>query len=106
MWVQTERVYLTGEGGLKEIVPGEGVVARWSAPGTEGVDDAVVAAGRVITCSGGSRLDVHDYATGGYHGVAGTLGGDPEALTVVNADRRPWLIVGHRDGTVSARPIR
>ncbi|GLY03893.1 hypothetical protein [Actinoplanes sp. NBRC 101535] len=106
VWAQTGRVYLAGEGGLKEIVVGEGVVARWSAPGTGGVDDAVVAAGRVLTCSGGDRMDLHDYGTGGYHGTVGAAGAGPSALTVVTADRKPWLLTGHRDGTVSARPVR
>ncbi|WP_436529012.1 hypothetical protein [Actinoplanes sp. HUAS TT8] len=100
MWVQDDRVYLAGEGGLKEIVVGEGVVARWSSPGTESVDSAVVAAGRVFTCSGGSHVDCHGYATAALrHRVPGR----PEALAVIGGTT---LLVADRDGLISARPIQ
>jgi hypothetical protein len=103
VWVHHERLFVAGEGGVKEVVVGEGVVARWSAPGAGTVDDAVVADGTVFTVSGGSRLDRHGYATAGYHGRLGQAA-DPETITVIEADGQPWLLVGHRDGRLSARP--
>lgn len=33
MWAHRDRLFVAGEGGLKEIVVGDGVVARWSVPG-------------------------------------------------------------------------
>lgn len=33
LWARRDRLFVSGEGGVKEIVVGEGVVARWSAPG-------------------------------------------------------------------------
>lgn len=99
MWVQDERIYIAGEGGLKEIVVDEGVVARWSSPGTDAVDSAVVAAGRVFTCSGGSHVDCHGYATSS---LRYRLPGRPEALAVLGGST---LLVAHRDGLITARPI-
>jgi hypothetical protein len=104
LWVDHDRLFMVGEGGVKEIVVGEGVVARWSAPGADTVDDAVVIDGSVFTVSGGSRLDRHGYATAGYHGRLGHAT-DPETVTVLEAGRQPWLLVGHRDGRLSARPV-
>jgi hypothetical protein len=104
LWVDHDRLFMVGEGGLKEIVVGEGVVARWSAPGADTVDDAVVIDGSVFTVSGGSRLDRHGYATAGYHGRLGQAT-DPETVTVLEAGRQPWLLVGHQNGRLSARPI-
>ncbi|HWS32793.1 MAG TPA: hypothetical protein VN408_08615 [Actinoplanes sp.] len=104
LWAHGDRLFVAGEGGVKEIMVGEGVVARWSAPGADSVDDAVVAGGSVFTVSGGSRLEQHGYATAGYHGRLGQAT-DPETITVLEADRRPWLLVGHRDCQLSARPV-
>jgi hypothetical protein len=60
--------------------------------------------GSVFTVSGGSRLDRHGYATAGYHGRL-PQATDPETITVLEAGRQPWLLVGHRDGRLSAQPL-
>ncbi|MEU8608535.1 PepSY domain-containing protein [Actinoplanes sp. NPDC048791] len=104
LWLHHDRLFVAGEGGVKEIVVGEGVVARWSVPGADSVDDAVVIDGSVFTISDGSRLDRHSYATAGYHAGPAQVN-DPETITVLGAGRQPWLLVGHRDGRLSARPV-
>ncbi|GAA0434605.1 hypothetical protein GCM10009531_25720 [Actinoplanes capillaceus] len=104
LWVDHDRIYVAGEDGVKEFVAGYGVVARWSAPGAGTVENAVVIDGSVFTCSGGSRLDRHGYATAAHHGRLRVIA-DPEALTALEVGRRPWLLVGHRDGRLSALPV-
>jgi hypothetical protein len=105
MWVAGERVFVTGEGGLKEIVVGEGVVARWTPPPARVVEDAVVVDGTVFTCAGGTRLDRHGYATAAFHGPVEETPADPASITTLHRDGRPWLLAGHRDGLLSARPV-
>ncbi|MEV4703282.1 hypothetical protein [Actinoplanes sp. NPDC049316] len=105
LWVHDDRVYVAGEGGLKEIVVGEGVVARWSAPAAESVESAVVVDGWVFTCAGGTRLERHGYATAGYHGPVPEAYANPEVIAVARAGDRPWLVAGHRDGLLSARQV-
>ncbi|SDT54883.1 outer membrane protein assembly factor BamB family protein [Actinoplanes derwentensis] len=104
IWTRGERIYTAGEGGLREIVAGEGIVARWSAPSTGSAENAVVIGDAVFTCSGGSRLDRHGYATAAYHGRADVFAG-PEAVTALSAGGRRWLLAGHRDGLLSARAV-
>lgn len=104
LWVHRERVYLAGEGGLKEIVPGEGVVCRWSDPSAETVESAVLAEGRVFTCAPGSHLSRHGYATAAYYGRVPAVPADPEVITAVGG-AEPWLLVGHHGGLISAHAI-
>ena len=103
LWVTDDRVYVAGVGGLKEIVPGEGVVCRWSTPLRDTVESAVLAGGRVYTCAPGAHLAVHSYATAGY---AGHLGGLPSAPEVIAPGWDPsgaaLLLTGHRGGLISA----
>ncbi|MEU4244399.1 PepSY domain-containing protein [Actinoplanes sp. NPDC026619] len=106
LWLQDGRAYLSGVGGLKEVVIGEGVVARWSEPATETVESAAVADGRVFTCAPGSHVSRHGYATAGYDGPVAGVPDHPEVLTVVRPDGDdPWLLVGHRDGLISAHVV-
>ncbi|GIF18314.1 hypothetical protein BJ973_008725 [Actinoplanes tereljensis] len=106
LWLQDGRAYLTGEGGLKEVVVGEGVVARWSEPTAETVESAAVADGRVFTCAPGSHVSRHGYATAGYDGPVAGMPEHPEVLAVVRPDGdEPWLLVGHRSGLLSAHVV-
>ncbi|GAA2621424.1 PepSY domain-containing protein [Paractinoplanes durhamensis] len=106
MWLQDGRAYLTGEGGLKELVVGEGTVARWSEPTAETVECAAIADGRVFTCAPGSHVSRHGYATAGYDGPVTGVPDHPEVLTVVRPDgAEPWLLIGHRDGLLSAHLV-
>ncbi|MBU2664868.1 hypothetical protein KOI35_15300 [Actinoplanes bogorensis] len=103
VWARDGRIYLTGEGGLKEILVGEGVIARWASPLGESVDEAVISDGTVFTCSGGDRVEAHGYATAGYAGPLTGLHEHPEVLTLLpDEDGEPWLLVAHRDGLISA----
>jgi hypothetical protein len=106
LWVEDDRVHVAGEGGLKEIVPGDGVVCRWSTPMRDTVESAVLAGGRVYTCSPGQHLAVHGYATAGY---AGHLGGLPAAPEVIapgrDASGAPLLLAGYRGGLLSAHRL-
>jgi hypothetical protein len=106
VWVDDDRVYVAGEGGLKEIVPGEGVVCRWSTPLRETVESAVLAGGRVYTCAPGVHLAVHGCATAAY---AGHLGGLPSVPDVIAPGRDPsgaaLLLAGHRGGLLSAHRL-
>ncbi|GGQ82228.1 WD40 repeat domain-containing protein [Couchioplanes azureus] len=103
LWAHGDRVFLAGRGGLKEIVVGEGVVCRWSAPAAAPVADAVVANGHVFTCTPGLSVDHHDYATAGYLGVLPGMRAEPAVITTLHpAGDQPWILVGHRDGTLSA----
>jgi hypothetical protein len=104
LWVDRDRVYLAGEGGVKEVVPGEGVVCRWSDPSAENVESAVVAGGRVFTCAPGSHVSRHGYATAAFHGPVAAMPAHPEVITAVGDDD-PWLVVGHRGGLISAHAV-
>jgi hypothetical protein len=106
LWLRDGRAYLTGVGGLKEVVLGEGVVARWSEPAAETVESAAVADGRVFTCAPGSHVSRHGYATAGYDGPVAGVPEHPEVLAVVRPDGdEAWLLVGHRDGLLSAHVV-
>jgi hypothetical protein len=106
VWAAGDRMYVAGEGGLKEIVPGEGVVGRWSTPMRDTVKSAVLAGGRVYTCAPGLHLAVHGYAAAAY---AGHLDGLPDAPEVTAPGRdpsgAPLLLAGHRGGLISAHRL-
>jgi PQQ-like domain len=106
LWVEGDRVHVAGEGGLQEIVPGEGVVCRWSTPTGDAVQSAVLAGGLVYTCTPGAHLAVHDYATARY---AGLLGGLPDGPRITALGRGPSgaavLLAGHRGGRLSAHRL-
>lgn len=105
LWVEGDRVYLAGEGGLKEIVIGQGVVARWSPPSNAPVESAVIAGGKTFTCTPGSHVSRHGYATAGYDGPLVGLAEHPEAITLLHSEAgMPWLLVAHRDGVLIAQP--
>ncbi|MDI6104319.1 hypothetical protein QLQ12_37575 [Actinoplanes sp. NEAU-A12] len=85
---------------------GEGVVARWSVSGTASVENAIVVDGSVFTCTDGERLDRHGYATAGYQGrLLPEAIANPAAINALHANSRPWILVGHRDGRLSALPV-
>lgn len=79
LWVQGGRVYLAGEGGLKEIVVGQGVVCRW--PSDEAVTAAVVAGGTVFTC--GRHVRQFGYATAADRGQLPDLPTPPRSMTLL-----------------------
>ncbi|MBL7258876.1 hypothetical protein [Paractinoplanes lichenicola] len=103
MWVRDGRIHVTGEGGLKEILPGVGVLARWSSPLAGGVRSAVVTEGVVFTCSGEARLEAHGYATAGYAGPLDGVPDHPETMTLLtDPSGAAWLLTAHRGGLISA----
>lgn len=104
-WPQDGRIYLAGQGGIKEIAVGEGVVCRWSPPGSGALTDAVVVHGTVYACSPAAGLTAYEYATGRALGPVREV---PRCPGVIAAGRdvagAPFLLVGHRGGLVSAYP--
>ncbi|WP_306207797.1 hypothetical protein [Actinoplanes sp. RD1] len=106
LWAYAGKVFLAGEHGLKEISPGKGVVAQWSAPGAGAVQSAVVAGGLAFTCTRDGRVDRHDQATAAWHGTLPGLPDHPSAVTTVDPGAGPWLLTGHRDGRLTASAVR
>jgi hypothetical protein len=105
LWTQGDRVYLSGEGGLKEIVVRKGVVCRWSSPSPDAVESAVVADGQVFACVPGRHVSRYGYATADYRGRLADTPTPPAAITLVNTrGADPWLLVAHRDGLLAAWP--
>ncbi|BCJ50290.1 hypothetical protein Asp14428_17650 [Actinoplanes sp. NBRC 14428] len=105
-WAQGTRVYVAGEGGLKEIAVGHGVVARWSAPARRAARTAVVTGGTVYTCEPGASVTRHDYATAGHHGSLPDLPAHPQAICLLHTPAgHPRLLTAHRDGLISTHPV-
>ncbi|MFE7032845.1 WD40 repeat domain-containing protein, partial [Streptomyces sp. NPDC057621] len=101
-WAANGRLYVVGDGGLKEIEVGVGVAARWSRLLSNTVENAVVADGTVCASSYGMQLAVYDHASTGFTGLLEDLPDYPKALTVVRgAGDKPYLLVGCRTGLLS-----
>jgi outer membrane protein assembly factor BamB len=106
MWVQDGRVYVVGDGGLKEIVVGEGVVCRWSKLLSNTVENAVIADGLVYACSYGMQVAAYDHATSAFVGLMEDLPDYPKALAVLRTESgTPYLLVGCRGGLLSTYQI-
>ncbi|MFE3823983.1 WD40 repeat domain-containing protein [Streptomyces sp. NPDC059092] len=102
LWIQGGRAYLTGDGGVKELVVGEGVVARWLKLLSNTVENAVVGDGLVIASSYGMQLAAYDYTTGAFLGLFEDLPDYPKALHLLHgADGAAYLLVGCRTGLLS-----
>ncbi|GAA2480696.1 hypothetical protein [Winogradskya humida] len=100
MWSAHDRILLAGEGGLKEVVPGEGVVCRWSTPLRDAVASAASVCGQVFTCTPGAPLAAHSYATAAHDGPLDT---HPDVITTVRTPGgRSALLAAYRDGTIEA----
>ncbi|MFB9735262.1 WD40 repeat domain-containing protein [Streptomyces thermocoprophilus] len=101
-WVRDGRLYVVGDGGLKEIGIGVGVAARWSKLLSNTVENAVVSEGLVYASSYGMQLAVYEYGSTRFAGLLEELPDYPKALTVVrDADDAPYLLVGCRTGLLS-----
>ena len=102
LWVQDGRLYVVGDGGLKEIVLGQGVVARWSKLLSNTVENAVVADGMVYACSYGMQVAAYEYATSRFVRLMEDLPDYPKALAVLrDGAGRPYLLAGCRGGLLS-----
>ncbi|MFY1702706.1 YncE family protein [Micromonospora sp. WMMA1923] len=102
MWVQDGRVYVVGDGGLKEIVVGLGVTCRWSKLLSNTVENAVIADGMVYASSYGMQVAAYEHATATFVGLLEDLPDYPKALAVArDATGTPYLVVGARGGLLS-----
>lgn len=101
-WTQDGRLYVVGDGGLKEIEVGVGVAARWSKLLSNTVENAVVSDGLVVASSYGMQLASYDHAGVTFAGLLEDLPDYPKALAVVrDAQDAPHLLVGCRTGLLS-----
>ncbi|GLW50132.1 hypothetical protein Stsp02_57930 [Streptomyces sp. NBRC 14336] len=101
-WAQDNRLYVVGDGGLKEIEVGVGVAARWSRLLSNTVENAVVCDGLVLASSYGMQLAAYEHAGVKFAGLLEDLPDYPKALTVIrDADGAPYLLVGCRTGLLS-----
>jgi outer membrane protein assembly factor BamB len=106
MWVVDGRIYLVGDGGLKEIVVGEGVVRRWSKLLSNTVENAVIVNGRVYACSYGMQVVAYEYASGSCIDLMQDPPEHLKALAVLRtADGTPFLLVGCRGGVLSTYQV-
>ncbi|MFJ5224421.1 WD40 repeat domain-containing protein [Streptomyces sp. NPDC088400] len=102
LWVQNGRAYITGDGGVKELAVGGGVVARWSKLLSNTIENAVVSDGLVCASSYGMQLAGYDYTTGAFLGLVEDLPDYPKALSMIHdAAGVPHLLVGCRTGILS-----
>ena len=103
LWMRNGRAYLTGDGGVKELIIGEGVVARWLKLLSNTVENAVVTDDLVCASSYGMQLAAYDYLTGAFLGLLEDLPDYPKALSIVPQDTgtAPHLLVGCRTGLLS-----
>jgi outer membrane protein assembly factor BamB len=101
-WAQDGLLYVTGDGGVKEIEVGRGVVCRWSRLLDNTVENAVVVDGLVIACSYGMQLVVFEQDTARFVGLLENLPDYPKGMTVLrDVDGRPVLLVAFRTGLMS-----
>lgn len=101
-WTEDGRLYVVGDGGLKEIVVGVGVAARWSKILSNTVENAVIADGLVCAVSYGMQLVAYDYESTRFAGLLEDLPDYPKALVVVrNEGGAPYLLLGCRTGLLS-----
>jgi outer membrane protein assembly factor BamB len=106
MWVQDGRVFVVGDGGLKEIVIGQGVVCRWSKLLSNTVENAVVCDGVVYASSYGMQVAAYEYATSAFIALMEDLPDYPKALAILRtAAGTPFLLVGCRGGLLSTYQI-
>ncbi|BCJ50284.1 hypothetical protein Asp14428_17590 [Actinoplanes sp. NBRC 14428] len=105
-WVQDGRLYVVGDGGLKEIVIGEGVVCRWSKLLSNTVENAVVCDGMVYASSYGMQVAAYEYESSTFAGLMEDLPDYPKALAVLrDATGTPFLLIGCRGGLLSTYQI-
>ncbi|SDT54989.1 WD40 repeat domain-containing protein [Actinoplanes derwentensis] len=101
-WVQDGRLYVVGDGGLKEIVIGQGVVCRWSRLLSNTVENAVVCDGMVYAGSYGMQVAAYEHESSRFAGLMEDLPDYPKALAVVrDSAGTPFLLVGCRGGLLS-----
>lgn len=101
-WAQDGRLYIAGDGGLKEVEIGVGVAARWSKLLSNTVENAVLADGLVCASSYGMQLAAYEHGSAKFAGLLEDLADYPKALAVVrDADGSPHLLVGCRTGLLS-----
>lgn len=101
-WVQDGRLYVVGDGGLKEIVIGEGVTRRFYELLSNTIENAVVSDGLVCASSYGMQLAAYEYATGEFVGFLEDLPDYPKALCMVrDGPGTLFLLVGCRTGLLS-----
>lgn len=106
IWVQDGRVFVVGDGGVKEIVVGHGVVCRWSKLLSNTVENAVVADGMVYASSYGMQVAAYDYASSTFVALMEDLPDYPKALAILRtAAGTPFLLVGCRGGLLSTYQI-
>ncbi|OEV12036.1 PQQ-binding-like beta-propeller repeat protein [Streptomyces nanshensis] len=99
---EEDRIYVVGDGGLKEIVIGLGVVARWAKLLSNTVENAVIADGLVCAVSYGMQLAAYDYESTRFRGLLEDLPDYPKAMTVLrSASGTAYLLLGHRTGLLS-----
>lgn len=102
-WWQDDRLYVVGDGGLKEIEVGVGVVCRWTKLMDNTVENALIVDGMVVTCSYGMQLATYDHLSADFRGIVEDLPDYPKGLYVLrDADRRPVVLVGMRGGLLSS----
>lgn len=99
LWFQEGRAYVTGDGGVKELVVGQGVVCRWSKLLSNTVENAAVSDDLVCASSYGMQLAAYDRGSGELLGLLEDLPDYPKALTMIHdAAGTPHLLVGCRTG--------
>ncbi len=102
LWFQDGRAFITGDGGVKEVVVGQGVVCRWSKLLSNTVENAAVDDDLVCAGSYGMQLAGYDRETGELLGLLEELPDYPKALSMVHdAAGVPYLLVGCRTGLLS-----
>jgi outer membrane protein assembly factor BamB len=102
LWFQDGRAYVTGDGGVKEVVVGQGVVCRWSKLLSNTVENAAVDDDLVCAGSYGMQLAGYDRGSGEFLGLLEDLPDYPKALSMVHDTAgTPYLLVGCRSGLLS-----
>lgn len=102
VWCQDGRVYVTGDGGVKEIEVGAGVTARWSKLLSNTIENAVVTDEVVCASSYGMQVAAYDYTDATFLGLMEDLPDYPKALRIVrDAAGEALLLVGCRTGLLS-----
>jgi outer membrane protein assembly factor BamB len=107
LWWDDDRLYVTGEHGLKEIEPdGSRITRRWKDGLINTCENGAIHGGRVYAVSYNSQLAVYDYDSGEYIGVIEDLPDFPKGVTVISGgEGPPCLIIGGRGGYLRAYRI-
>lgn len=100
MWWSDDKIYVTGQHGMKEIEQdGSRITRRWKEGMINTCENGAIYKGRVYTFSYNSQLAVYEYESGEFIGVIEDLPDFPKGIMLLGgSEGPPCLVIGGRGG--------